>query len=97
VLFSIGTQDRWMWLFQLEAMQDAEAAVAAAETDEACVRMFALIDMDDVLLVHGVPATTLARPPGGDPIPQRVFAATRRRSGMPMLVPVHRSVIRRAA
>jgi antibiotic biosynthesis monooxygenase (ABM) superfamily enzyme len=52
--------DRWIEIVRWKTLEQAEAAAQAAETDPACAPMFGLIDMDDMLFLHGLPATTPA-------------------------------------
>jgi hypothetical protein len=56
-----AAEDRWIEIVQWRTLKEAEAAAQAAETDPACVPMFGLIDMENMLFLHGVPATTSAR------------------------------------
>ncbi len=48
--------DRWIEVVWWRTLQDARAAAELAMTSESCRPMFALIDMDSTLMVHGVPA-----------------------------------------
>jgi hypothetical protein len=57
--------DRWIDVLWWDSMENAAAAAELAITSESCMPMFALIDMESVLMLHGEPAI----PP--------VFAATR--------------------
>jgi hypothetical protein len=52
-----GDGDRWVDVIWWETMEDARAAAALSQTSESCAPMFALIDADSVLMLHGVPAT----------------------------------------
>jgi hypothetical protein len=47
--------DRWIELARWESMEDAQAAAEAAMSSESCAPMFALIDMDSALMLHGEP------------------------------------------
>ena len=49
--------DRWVDVVWWETMEQAHAASQAAMTSESCQPMFALIDMESALMLHGVPAT----------------------------------------
>lgn len=53
-----AAEDRWIEVVYWARPADAEAAAKAAETSSACAPMFALIDMDSALMLHGVPAIT---------------------------------------
>jgi hypothetical protein len=46
---------RWIDLVWWRSMEDAGAAAALAMTSESCAPMFALIDMESMLMVHGEP------------------------------------------
>jgi hypothetical protein len=48
--------DRWVDVVWWETMEQAHAASEAATTSESCQPMFALIQMDSALMLHGVPA-----------------------------------------
>ena len=48
--------DRWIELAWWRTMQDAHAAAELAMTSESCAPMFALIDMESTLMLHGEPA-----------------------------------------
>ncbi|HEX8647395.1 MAG TPA: hypothetical protein VF715_10885 [Thermoleophilaceae bacterium] len=48
--------DRWIDLIWWRTLQDAKAAAELAMASAACRPMFALIDMESTLMVHGVPA-----------------------------------------
>jgi len=49
-------QNRWIEIIYWSSMRDAEAAAKAAETSDSCAPMFALIDMESMLFLHGEPA-----------------------------------------
>jgi hypothetical protein len=49
--------DRWIDVIWWETMENAGAAAELAMTSESCVPMFALIDMESALMLHGTPAT----------------------------------------
>ncbi len=48
--------DRWVDVIWWETMENAGAAAKLALSSESCTPMFALIDMDSILMLHGVPA-----------------------------------------
>ena len=48
--------DRWVDLVWWRTMEEAHAAAQLAMTSESCAPMFALIDMESTLMVHGEPA-----------------------------------------
>ena len=48
--------DRWIDLVWWRTMADAKAAAELAMGSESCAPMFALIDMESTLMVHGEPA-----------------------------------------
>jgi hypothetical protein len=45
--------DRWIEVAWWKTMEDAHAAAELAMTSESCAPMFALIDMDSALMIHG--------------------------------------------
>jgi hypothetical protein len=47
--------DKWIDVVWWRSLHDAEAAAEAAMSSESCAPMFALIDMEDMLFLHGVP------------------------------------------
>ena len=49
--------DRWIDLLWWDTMENAGAAAQRAMTSESCAPMFALIDMESALMLHGTPAT----------------------------------------
>jgi hypothetical protein len=51
-----GDGDRWVDVIWWEAMEDAHAAAELSQTSESCAPMFALIDMESALMLHGIPA-----------------------------------------
>ena len=59
--------DRWVDVIWWETMEQAHAAGEKSMTSESCQPMFALIDMESALMLHGVPAidTVSARSPVG--------------------------------
>jgi hypothetical protein len=46
---------RWVDVIWWDSMEEAHAASELAMTSESCAPMFALIDMDSALMLHGVP------------------------------------------
>jgi hypothetical protein len=48
--------DRWIEVAWWKTMEDAHAAAELAMTSESCAPMFALIDMESALMLHGEPA-----------------------------------------
>ncbi len=48
--------DRWVDVVWWETMDQAHAASELAMTSQACQPMFALIEMESALMLHGVPA-----------------------------------------
>jgi hypothetical protein len=48
--------DRWIEVAWWRTMKEAHAAAERAMTSESCAPMFALIDMESSLMLHGVPA-----------------------------------------
>jgi antibiotic biosynthesis monooxygenase (ABM) superfamily enzyme len=53
-----GEGDRWIEVAWWETMEEAHAAAERAMTSESCAPMFALIDMDSTLMLHGESAIT---------------------------------------
>jgi hypothetical protein len=51
-------EDKWIDVVWWKTLQDAEVAAEAAMSSESCAPMFALIDMDQMQLLHGVPEVT---------------------------------------
>jgi hypothetical protein len=51
-------KDKWIEVVWWKSLHDAEAAAAAAESSTSCAPMFALIDTDAMLFLHGVPVAT---------------------------------------
>jgi len=49
-------QDKWIEVVYWASLHDAEAAAKASESSEQCAPMFALIDMQSALYLHGIPA-----------------------------------------
>jgi hypothetical protein len=48
--------DRWIDLIWWESLENAGAAAELAMSSESCAPMFALIDMESMLMLHGEPA-----------------------------------------
>ena len=48
--------DRWIDVIWWETMENAGAAAELAMSSESCAPMFALIDMESTLMLHGTPA-----------------------------------------
>jgi hypothetical protein len=48
--------DRWIEVAWWKTLEEANAAAELSLTSESCAPMFALIDMDSALMLHGVPA-----------------------------------------
>jgi Antibiotic biosynthesis monooxygenase len=48
--------DRWIEIARWESLEEAEAAAGAAMSSDSCAPMFALIDMESALMLHGQPA-----------------------------------------
>jgi hypothetical protein len=51
-----GEGDRWVDVIWWETMETAHTAAELSMTSESCAPMFALIDMESALMLHGVPA-----------------------------------------
>lgn len=54
--------NRWIDLIWWESMEQAGAAAKLAMTSESCTPMFALIDKESMLMLHGEPAIAPVRP-----------------------------------
>jgi hypothetical protein len=48
--------DRWVDVIWWETLEQAQAASERSITSESCAPMFALIDMESALMLHGIPA-----------------------------------------
>ncbi len=48
--------DRWVDVIWWETLEQAQAASERSMTSESCSPMFALIDMESTLMLHGIPA-----------------------------------------
>lgn len=57
--------DRWVDVIWWETVEQAKAASERSMTSESCSPMFALIDMESALMLHGTPAISCvdAAPP----------------------------------
>jgi hypothetical protein len=53
--------DRWIDIVWWRTLEDAHAAAERALTSETCAPMFALIDQESTLMIHGEPAIEPAR------------------------------------
>jgi DNA-3-methyladenine glycosylase I len=51
-------EDKWIEVVWWRTLHDAEAAAEAAVSSESCAPMFALIEMDQMQFLHGVPLAT---------------------------------------
>ena len=54
--------DRWVDVVWWESLEQARAASELAMTSESCAPMFALIDMESALMLHGAPAIAPVTP-----------------------------------
>lgn len=59
-LFHVAEQDKWIDIVRWESMDAAHAAAGAAMGSDACAPMFALIDMESTLMLHGEPKARAA-------------------------------------
>jgi antibiotic biosynthesis monooxygenase (ABM) superfamily enzyme len=50
--------DRWVDVIWWATLDQAQAASERSMTSESCAPMFALIDMESALMLHGTPAIT---------------------------------------
>ena len=57
-----GEGDRWVDVIWWETMEQAHTASELSMTSESCQPMFALIDMESALMLHGVPAIDTVSP-----------------------------------
>lgn len=48
--------DRWIEVAWWQTMEEAHTAAELSRTSESCAPMFALIDLESALMLHGVPA-----------------------------------------
>jgi antibiotic biosynthesis monooxygenase (ABM) superfamily enzyme len=48
--------DGWVDVIWWQTLQQAQAASERSMTSESCAPMFALIDMESALMLHGIPA-----------------------------------------
>src|SRR5687767_7168202 len=51
-----ATEDRWIEVVWWRSLSEAEAAAEVAMSSTSCAPMFALIDRDSTLFLHGIPA-----------------------------------------
>ena len=51
-----GDGDRWIDVVWWKSMAEAQAAAELAMSSDSCAPMFALIDMESTLMLHGAPA-----------------------------------------
>ncbi len=54
--------DRWVDVVWWETLEQAHAAAELALSSESCQPMFALIDMESMLMLHGAPALAPVHP-----------------------------------
>ena len=54
--------DRWVDVIWWETIEQAHAASELSMTSESCQPMFALIDMESALMLHGLPAIATVSP-----------------------------------
>jgi antibiotic biosynthesis monooxygenase (ABM) superfamily enzyme len=54
--------NRWVDIIWWETMEQAQAASEASMSSESCSPMFALIDMESALMLHGLPAIPTVSP-----------------------------------
>ncbi len=54
--------DRWADVIWWETMEQAQAAMELSMTSESCAPMFALVDQDSAVMLHGVPAIAPVSP-----------------------------------
>ena len=57
-----GEGNRWVDVIWWETIEQAHAASELSMTSESCQPMFALIDMESALMLHGVPAIDTVSP-----------------------------------
>ena len=50
--------DRWVDVIWWETLEQAQAASERSMTSQSCSPMFALIDLESALMLHGTPAIT---------------------------------------
>jgi hypothetical protein len=53
--------DRWVDVIWWETLEQAQAASERSMTSESCSPMFALIDLESALMLHGTPAINAVR------------------------------------
>ena len=54
--------DRWIDIIRWASMENATAAAERSTSSPSCLPMFALIDMESMLMLHGEPAIAPVRP-----------------------------------
>ena len=54
--------DRWIDIIRWESIENATAAADLSTSSPSCLPMFALIDMESLLMIHGEPAIAPVRP-----------------------------------
>jgi antibiotic biosynthesis monooxygenase (ABM) superfamily enzyme len=54
--------NRWVDIIWWDTMEQAQAASEASMSSESCSPMFALIDMESALMLHGLPAIPTVSP-----------------------------------
>jgi hypothetical protein len=57
-----GDGDRWIEVVWWRSMAEAQAAAELAMGSDSCAPMFALIDMESTLMLHGAPAISPVAP-----------------------------------
>jgi hypothetical protein len=55
-----AAEDRWIDILWWESLADAESAATAAMSSPSCAPMFALIDDESTMFLHGEPAAAVA-------------------------------------
>jgi hypothetical protein len=51
-----ASEDRWIEVIWWDSLEEAESAASVAMSSDSCAPMFALIDMESALYLHGEPA-----------------------------------------
>jgi hypothetical protein len=54
--------DRWIDIIRWASLENATTAAERSTSSPSCLPMFALIDMDSLLMLHGEPAIAPVRP-----------------------------------
>jgi hypothetical protein len=60
-----GDGDRWIEVVWWKSMAEAQAAAELAMSSDSCAPMFALIDMESTLMIHGALAIPPVAPDAG--------------------------------